>query len=616
MSKITRFLIPFLLLIAMLVMAVPISAAAPTGTTEAPTGTTMTAAGTVTGNWTGSFTSFGTPPDEQTRVKVWFEYGLDASYGYTTSKQTLIAERITPPYTVTRRIPARFIPGYTYHYRMVIGYGPSYATLVNCNDQTLTIGTPGGGGGGGDDLSAVAEDIIPTVDGTYDLGDSSHAFRNAFIDALSAPIGGDTTFRIAAANSAATDISQAHYKCDGTTVTGGDQVEINAAIQALPARGGKLSFAAGSYYFDGTINIDRPVVLEGMGYNWENPAGLTIFRPISTFVGTLISQSGSYYVGEMTNIGFDGQLCGADRSIAFITLDAVGGDFMFEKCGFYFLPWEWIIKSTTHNLYFEKCFFEDNGTADALTACLYVTAGVRTRVLNSHFRINKVDLRIAPNEIWITGCDFAPIVGLGTLSGDYVFISNNNFKGTTQTPAVTGLKLDTMASIVSKNLFLGWEDTILDVDNDFGVISDNLFGITSTNAAIQMTGTPVAWDIHDNDFNLHSAGPAINGAASMLMFNSNRIRNPGAVVLGTSAAASAGTRNNSGFTTENSGSSTGTGSQQTIAHGLGFTPTPAQIALIAGSATASPYHSAAPDATNIYVTATTGQAWYWATVGR
>lgn len=68
---------------------------------------------------------------------------------------------------------------------------------------------------------------------------------------------------------------------------------------------------------------------------------------------------------------------------------------------------------------------------------------------------------------------------------------------------------------------------------------------------------------------------------------------------------------NVGYVTEKSGSSTGTGSEQTIAHGLSFTPTRQQIILIAGSATANPYHSSAPDATNIYVTAGNGQAWYW-----
>lgn len=72
---------------------------------------------------------------------------------------------------------------------------------------------------------------------------------------------------------------------------------------------------------------------------------------------------------------------------------------------------------------------------------------------------------------------------------------------------------------------------------------------------------------------------------------------------------------NLGYVTENSGASVGTGAQQTIAHGLGFTPTRQQIALTPGTATAVPFHSAAPDGTNIYVTATLNQAWYWATVG-
>ena len=72
---------------------------------------------------------------------------------------------------------------------------------------------------------------------------------------------------------------------------------------------------------------------------------------------------------------------------------------------------------------------------------------------------------------------------------------------------------------------------------------------------------------------------------------------------------------NQGYVTENSGASTGTGAQQTVAHGLGFTPTRQQVSLSPGSATAVPYHSADPDGTNIYVTAANLQAWYWATVG-
>jgi len=66
-----------------------------------------------------------------------------------------------------------------------------------------------------------------------------------------------------------------------------------------------------------------------------------------------------------------------------------------------------------------------------------------------------------------------------------------------------------------------------------------------------------------------------------------------------------------GYVTGNSGSSTGTGAQQTIAHGCDFTPTKAQVRLWNIDDGANPYQSADPDATNIYVTAVSGKAYGW-----
>lgn len=82
-----------------------------------------------------------------------------------------------------------------------------------------------------------------------------------------------------------------------------------------------------------------------------------------------------------------------------------------------------------------------------------------------------------------------------------------------------------------------------------------------------------------------------------------------------SAPAGNQIRGNWGYVTENSGTATGTGAEQLVPHGLSFTPTRQQIALTAGSATANPYHSSDPDATDIKVTAALNQPWYWATVG-
>jgi len=66
----------------------------------------------------------------------------------------------------------------------------------------------------------------------------------------------------------------------------------------------------------------------------------------------------------------------------------------------------------------------------------------------------------------------------------------------------------------------------------------------------------------------------------------------------------------------NVGTSTGTGSQQAIAHGMTGTPTHVFLSLNAAAAAASdvPFMSAACDATNIYVTVGSGKAYAWMAV--
>ena len=66
---------------------------------------------------------------------------------------------------------------------------------------------------------------------------------------------------------------------------------------------------------------------------------------------------------------------------------------------------------------------------------------------------------------------------------------------------------------------------------------------------------------------------------------------------------------NQGYKSRNTGASTGTGAQQTIAHGLGMTPTFILFGNIGNGA--NPYRSAASDATNIYITAVNALSYYW-----
>ncbi|MCK4500194.1 right-handed parallel beta-helix repeat-containing protein, partial [Candidatus Babeliales bacterium] len=73
------------------------------------------------------------------------------------------------------------------------------------------------------------------------------------------------TFVVAASDSEHKD--EADYVCDGVD----DQVEIQAAIDALPAGGGHIFFLDGNYYID-TINLVSDLTLEGQGPS-------TVFHP-------------------------------------------------------------------------------------------------------------------------------------------------------------------------------------------------------------------------------------------------------------------------------------------------------------------------------------------------
>ena len=79
---------------------------------------------------------------------------------------------------------------------------------------------------------------------------------------LSMPTGRSATFIVAASNSAAKGIAQADYACSGAA----DDVEINAALNALPADGGRVILLEGTYVLADPITIpDDSIALEGQG---------------------------------------------------------------------------------------------------------------------------------------------------------------------------------------------------------------------------------------------------------------------------------------------------------------------------------------------------------------
>ena len=78
---------------------------------------------------------------------------------------------------------------------------------------------------------------------------------------LIAKTGRTASLVVAASDSSAKSRAQADYVADGTA----DQVEIQAAIDALPAVGGTIVLSNGTFYISDTILLTKPVKLLGQG---------------------------------------------------------------------------------------------------------------------------------------------------------------------------------------------------------------------------------------------------------------------------------------------------------------------------------------------------------------
>jgi len=95
------------------------------------------------------------------------------------------------------------------------------------------------------------------------LGGVYHAYRtDASADEWAIPTGRGATFIVAASDSSANSKAQVDYVCDGTD----DQVEIQAAIDALPAIGGRVLLLEGTFTMAAGLSWSTDnVVLEGQG---------------------------------------------------------------------------------------------------------------------------------------------------------------------------------------------------------------------------------------------------------------------------------------------------------------------------------------------------------------
>lgn len=209
-------------------------------------------------------------------------------------------------------------------------YGINIAT-ADCNDNILSENDLRGAGGGTAELNDAGTNTQIGPGTEWDLGVPStrtdghvitwNATNQNFELAAGGGGGGGGgaafTVTIAASDSSAAAQASADYVCDGTD----DEVQINAALAALPAAGGRIEFSSGTFVPNMTNGINaagatQSVEIVGQGYS-------TLFTPVGEPVASgavMFNIPGpatirDFRVNDFTNLTtFDVSLCRVDNT--------------------------------------------------------------------------------------------------------------------------------------------------------------------------------------------------------------------------------------------------------------------------------------------------------------
>lgn len=292
------------------------------------------------------------------------------------------------------------------------------------------------------------------------------------------------------------------YLCDGTD----DQVEINAAIQALPSGGGEIVILDGTYNISATIDISIDnVTLNGNGGNT-----------------VLVRQWDTYFGGSATST-FPLIYCNSKCEI--INLSINGNNyFNMNNYGIYI------------NLYKAKCKIENCFLINNYCG-IYVggtTTGSSTStyyfyIINNYFANNQQDIYIVFNAVHgkilnnffdhnLLGFDIGnPSIKLnpgGSASGlynpDYIIISNNEF-------IEGGISSNCNYTIFSNNIFTEIDGDAIQINGYYGstgyygynnIINGNIV-IAKDNPIVINSGISLN---NSSQYNLVTNNQLINGA--------------------------------------------------------------------------------------------------------
>ena len=424
------------------------------------------------------------------------------------------------------------------------------------------------------------------------------------------------------ASNAATSMQQAiaSYVCDGVA----DQVQIQLALDSLPASGGAVILSQGTFY----KNTVAPITLN---------SNVQLLMQPNTIIKLTANPGNNPVILAATsksNILIRGGILDGSKALqtTIIDIEAMGISFVGVTDS-------WIDQVT----------IKDMGSSVALSGRgIYFNTSSRNRITNclcTGSKRQNIVIYLNSNNNILSNNVSVGAIGDGIQIRDssfYNIITGNYCTG----GSLAGINITSTCSdnIVTNNYCYQNASHGISCNCSNNVIADNsLYDNTGSGISVDSSGTYnlIADNFLDNnggvgggldngitmlgDYNCVTGNGFRKGASQaygIRIFaggDNNFVSANNLVDAGTTAALSnAGAGNkiigNNGWITENYGKSTGTGAQQTIAHGLNGTATYA--ILTNEDAGALPYQSAAADATNIYVTAVNLKKWQWHAVIR
>ncbi len=501
--------------------------------------------------------------------------------------------------------------------------------------------------------TTISDNLIPSANNTYDVGANSARWNDVYTQNMTASgnisankistnfltLGGANVTR-SVTYTVASSTAPAHVKAQSDFVVVGTATdELQAAISALPLGGGivqlsgnftsgkltpvdglvlqgqgqntilKLANGTNDYLIDGTAGFDdveiRDMCLDGNGINQTAGDYVVYLRgDRCKLLHVLVKNAYSHAIyGLLPNNWV------VDDLVLLDSLGNAGGaaDFYIANGNDNFLDRIYVDGNPSRGIEIwglRNKLSNSTVTGTSASVCFYIERLSEGTSLNSCTALNAVlsgfaveSSDVLASEIYASGCNIGfeiegtianPVIG-GMLLG--AILEGN----TSAAFAVTGGTSNyTVAHIQARDTTAG---------PGMSITQTSLIG----NDRIHVYGS--------QSYNNQTFGAVVDvGSTNVVLSDNDLLGNLSGAVSGTPSVA----HHNLGYVTESSGTSLGTGAQQTVAHGLNFTPTISQIGVFSDNVTpVTVAQTASPDVTNIYVTCNeTGSAWHWATIGR